>query len=185
MTFGKGMANGFSVAAVTGRREVMEVGAIDKSGSERVFLLSSTHGGEMSGLGAFIETVKIYQEEDVCRHLWNFGSQLKKQINDLAIELGIQDFFEIVGPAVSLNYVTRDPQGDVSLEYRTLFSQEMIRNGVLMPWIAQSWSHQTKELDQTLSAARSALKVYGHAIEEGLSNYLHSPAIKPVFRKFN
>ena len=29
--FGKGIANGFSVAAVAGRREVMEVGSIDKS----------------------------------------------------------------------------------------------------------------------------------------------------------
>jgi len=185
MTFGKGMANGFSVAAVTGRREVMEVGAIDKHGAERVFLLSTTHGGEMSGLGAFIETVKIYQEKDVCRHLWDFGSQLKKQMNDLAVELGIHDFFEIVGPAVSLNYITRDPQGDVSLEYRTLFNQEMIRNRVLMPWIAQSWAHNSGELDQTLSAARNALKLYSRAIEEGLASHLDSPAIKPVFRKFN
>ncbi|MDC1036188.1 glutamate-1-semialdehyde 2,1-aminomutase [Alphaproteobacteria bacterium] len=185
MTFGKGMANGFSVAAVTGRREVMGVGAIDKSGAERVFLLSSTHGGEMSGLGAFIETVKIYQEEDVCRKLWNFGAQLKKQMNELAVELGIQDFFEIAGPAISLNYITRDPHGVGSLEYRTLFSQEMIRNGVLMPWIAQSWAHKAGELDQTLSAARSALEVYGRAIEEGLGNYLDGPSIKPVFRKFN
>jgi len=185
MTFGKGMANGFSVAAVVGRKDVMEVGAIDKFGAERVFLLSTTHGGEMSGLGAFIETVKIYQEEDVCRHLWDFGSQLKNQMRDLTMELGVQDFFEIVGPAVSLNYVTRDPQGNVSLEYRTLFSQEMIRNGVLMPWIAQSWSHKSGELDQTLSAARSALRIYGRAIEEGVGNYLDSPSIKPVFRKFN
>lgn len=185
MTFGKGMANGFSVAAVTGRREVMEVGAIDKHGAERVFLLSTTHGGEMSGLGAFIETVKIYQEKDVCRHLWDFGSQLKKQMNDLAVELGIHDFFEIVGPAISLNYVTRDPQGDVSLEYRTLFNQEMIRNRVFMPWIAQSWAHKSGELDQTLGAARNALKLYSRALEEGLASHLDSPAIKPVFRKFN
>ena len=90
-----------------------------------------------------------------------------------------------MGPAISLNYVTRDRQGDVSLEYRTLFSQEMLRNGVLMPWIAQSWSHKADELDQTLSAAQSALEVYGRAIEEGVSSYLDSPAIKPVFRKFN
>ena len=185
MTFGKGMANGFSVAAVTGRREIMEVGAIDKSGAERVFLLSSTHGGEMSGLGAFVETVKIYQEEDICRHLWNFGSQLKNQVNNFAIELGVQDYFEIVGPAVSLNYLTKGPNGKLSLEYRTLFSQEMIRNGVLMPWIAQSWSHQAKELDQTLSAAYKALKIYRRAIEDGLSFYLDSPTIKPVFRRFN
>lgn len=185
MTFGKGMSNGFSVAAVTGRREVMEVGAIDNIGNERMFLLSTTHGGEMSGLGAFIETVRIYQEKDVCRHLWDFGAHLKKQMNNLAVELGIQDFFEIVGPAVSLNYVTRDPQGDVSLEYRTLFSQEMIRNGVLMPWIAQSLSHNFDELDQTLSAARNSLEIYSRALEKGISNYLDSPVIKPVFRKFN
>lgn len=185
MTFGKGMANGFSVAAVTGSREVMEVGAIDKPGAERVFLLSSTHGGEMSGLGAFMETAKIYQEEDVCRDLWNFGSQLREQLNDLAVEIGIQDYFEVVGPAVSLNYLTRDPQGDISLSYRTLFSQEMIRNKVLMPWISQSWTHQREELDQTLNAASNALKIYSRALEEGLVSHLDSPAIKPVFRKFN
>ena len=185
MTFGKGMSNGFSVAAVTGRREVMEIGAIDKPGTERVFLLSTTHGGEMSGLGAFVETVKIYQEEDVCHHLWDFGAQLKKQMNDLAVELGIKDYFEIVGPSISLNYITRDPQGDFSLEYRTLFSQEMIRNSVLMPWIAQSWSHKSGELDQTLSAARNALGIYSRALEDGLASHLDSPAIKPVFRKFN
>ena len=163
----------------------MDVGAIDKPGGERVFLLSTTHGGEMSGLGAFIETVKIYQEEGVCRHLWDFGSQLKKQMNDLAIEFGVQDFFQIVGPAVSLNYVTRDLHGNISLEYRTLFSQEMIRNRVLMPWISQSWSHQMKDLEQTLSAARHALEVYSQALDKGVSNYLESQAIKPVFRKFN
>ncbi|MEE2746383.1 MAG: glutamate-1-semialdehyde 2,1-aminomutase [Pseudomonadota bacterium] len=185
MTFGKGMANGFSIAAVVGRREVMEVGAIDKPGSERVFLLSSTHGGEMAGLGAFIETVNIYQEEDVCRKLWDFGLLLKNQVNDLAIELGIQDYFEIVGPGISLNYVTRDKFGDVCLEYRTLFSQEMLRNRVLMPWIAQSFSHNSEELDQTLCAAESALKVYVRAIEEGVDSYLDGPSIKPVFRKFN
>jgi glutamate-1-semialdehyde 2,1-aminomutase len=185
MTFGKGMANGFSVAAVTGRREVMEVGSIDKSGAERVFLLSATHGGEMSGLGAFIETVRIYQEEDVCRHLWNFGAQLKIKMNDLAIELGVADFFQVVGPAVSLNYITRDPKGEISLEYRTLFIQEMIRNGVLIPWIAQSWAHGPAELDKTLSAARVALEIYKRAIEGGLSAYLTGPAIKPVFRKYN
>jgi len=106
-------------------------------------------------------------------------------MNDLAVELGIQDFFEMVGPAISLNYVTRNPQFDVSLEYRTLFSQEMIRNGVLMPWIAQSWSHQGGELDQTLSAVRRSLEIYSRALEEGISDHLNSPAIKPVFRKFN
>ena len=174
MTFGKGMANGFSVAAVTGRREVMNIGAIDNSGAERVFLLSSTHGGEMSGLGAFIETMKIYQEENICNHLWDFGLQLKNQMNEIATEFGIQNYFYLEGPAVALNYVTKDSNGKASLEFRTLFSQEMIRNGILMPWIAQSWSHNNRELDQTLSAVRKSLEIYRRAIENGLNDYLDS-----------
>ena len=185
MTFGKGMANGFSVAAVAGRREVMEVGSIDKSKAERVFLLSSTHGGEMSGLGAFIETVNIYKESDVCRHLWTFGLQLKNGINSLVDQLGIQEYFRIEGPPVALNYIAKGPNCETSLEYRTLFNQEMIRHGVLMPWIAQSWSHNDEDLDQTLSAAKSALGVYRDAIESGISDYLDGPTVKPVFRQFN
>src|SRR3990167_8893362 len=53
-TFGKAMANGFSVSCVAGRRELMELGSIERQGRERLFLLSTTHGAEMSGLGAFV-----------------------------------------------------------------------------------------------------------------------------------
>lgn len=185
MTFGKGMANGFSVAAVTGRREVMEVGAIDKPGKERTFLLSTTHGGEMSGLGAFIETVSIYKEENVCQHLWDFGTQLKREINKIAEELGVSNHFQIIGPSICLNYLTKDAAEELSLGYRTLFNQEMVRNGVLMPWIAQSQSHTGIELDLTLSAIRSSLKIYKKALESGIHKYLQGMDIKPVFRRYN
>lgn len=68
---------------------------------------------------------------------------------------------------------------------RTLFSQEMVKNGVLMPWIAISYAHGEKELELTLKATRSALEVYKKAIEEGVNKYLVGEAIKPVFRKYN
>lgn len=184
-TFGKGMANGFSVAAVVGRREVMEVGAIDKPDAERTFLLSTTHGGEMCGLGAFIETVRIYKEEDVCRHLWTYGEQLKTGLHQIARECGIEKHFYLEGPAISLSYVTRDAADTPSMGFRTLFAQEMIRHGVLMPWIAISLAHTDVELEQTLTAARKALKVYANALSDGLASYLTGSAIKPVFRKHN
>lgn len=185
MTFGKGMANGFSVAAVTGRREVMEVGAIDKPGEERTFLLSTTHGGEMCGLGAFIETVKIYQEENVCRQLWSFGEKFKIEANRVAEELGLNDYFQIIGPNICLNYITRDRAGNVSLGFRTLFNQEMIRHGILMPWISPSLAHGNFELDQTLVALRKSLMIYRRALDVGYKNYLDGPEILPVFRKNN
>jgi glutamate-1-semialdehyde 2,1-aminomutase len=185
MTFGKGMANGFSVAAVTGRREVMEVGAIDKPGKERTFLLSSTHGGEMCGLGAFIETVKIYQEENVCRKLWSFGEKLKIEVNSVARELGLSDYFQMIGPSICLNYVTKDRVGDVSLGLRTLFNQEMIRHRVLMPWISPSLAHGNVELDQTLVALRKSLLVYREVLDVGWKERLDGPEILPIFRKIN
>lgn len=184
-TFGKGMANGFSVAAVGGRREVMEVGNIKTPGNERTFLLSTTHGGEMSGLGAFIETVNVYRQHDVCRHLWWYGQQLKDGLQELALRHGLHSHFQIDGPAISLNYITRDAAGEVSPAFRTLFSQEMIREGVLMPWIAVSLAHGVAELEMTFSAANKALAIYKKALVEGIDNYLQGPVIKPVFRKFN
>lgn len=185
MTFGKGMANGFSLAAVVGRREVMEVGAINKPGRERTFLLSTTHGGEMSPLGAFIETVNIYQEESVCKHLWTFQDKLKVEINKISEELGLKDYFQIIGPSILSNYLTKDRSGRVSLGFRTLFSQEMIRNGVLMPWITTSLAHGNKELEKTLDAVHKSLLIYREALEDGLGGHLEGPEILPVFRKNN
>src|SRR5439155_16536341 len=54
--FGKGLGNGFSIAALVGRRDVMQLGGIDHD-RERVFLLSSTHGGETHAIAAGIATV--------------------------------------------------------------------------------------------------------------------------------
>lgn len=184
-TFGKGMANGFAVAALVGRREVMEVGAINKPGQERTFLVSTTHGGEMASLAAFLETVAVYEEKGVVRHVWDYGAKLCTGLEALAREAGIAQSFQMQGSAIALNYVTFDAQGQPSLPLRTLFSQEMIRNGVLMPWIAQSFAHGESELQRTLEAARKAFAVYAQALEGGFERFLQGPAIKPVFRQFN
>lgn len=184
-TFGKGMANGFSVAALVGKRDIMQVGAINTANTERTFLLSSTHGGEMSSLGAFVECVKIYRESDVCAHLWSYGQKLRDGLTALAKERSLQNYFAMDGPAICLNYLTRDADGKPSLSFRTLFSQEMIARGVLMPWIAVSLSHGDEELAMTMDAAKGALDIYAKALEEGVEKYLRGPSVKPVFRKFN
>lgn len=184
-TFGKGMANGFSVAAMVGRRDIMDVGSISKEGAERTFLLSTTHGGEMAGLGAFIETVKVYQEKNVCEHHWTYGEKLYRGMTEIAREIGVADNFSLEGPPISMNYLTRDSNGDVSLAFRTLFAQEMAKNGVLMSWIAVSLSHQELELEITMEATRKSLQVYARALNDGIDKYLTGKAVKPVFRKYN
>lgn len=184
-TFGKGMANGFSVAALAGKREFMELGGIDKEGMERTFLVSTTHGAEMCGLGAFVKTVDVYRELGVVEHLWSYGEKLISGMNDIARGLGIEKQFHVEGYACHPNYVTRDAEGAASMELRTLFSQEMIRNGVLMPWIALSREHGDVELAMTMDAVGKSLAVYKKALENGVSGYLKGRPIRPVFRKFN
>lgn len=183
-TFGKGMANGFSVAALLGKKEIMELGGLFHE-KERTFLISTTHGAEMCGLGALSETIEVYKDLNVIDHLWAYGKKLIDGMNQIAKELGIDDFFYVEGLPVSPNYVCKDKSGNISLALRTLFSQEMIKNGVLMPWIALSYSHQQDELEITLAATQKALGVYVKALNGNIGDFLIGSSIKPVFRKFN
>jgi len=184
-TFGKAMANGFAVAALCGKKEIMKLGSIEEEGQERVFLTSTTHGAEMSALGAFIKTIEIIKRDDVINHFWNYGQKLIDGLNSLAKDAGVYEHFYAEGFACSPNYVTKDQSGNTSLAFRTLFSQEMIKNGVLMPYVAISYAHQQRELEQTLKAAKQALMVYKNALENGVEKYLQSHIIKPVFRQYN
>jgi glutamate-1-semialdehyde 2,1-aminomutase len=184
-TFGKGMANGYAISAIGGKRRIMEMGAINKPHMERTFLLSTTHGAEMTGLAAFIETVDIYKDKNVVNHLWDYGKQLKNGINQISRDLRIENYFYVEGPAICLSYVTKDLDGVGSLEMRTLFMQEMIKNGVMMPWISISLSHGNDEIIKTLDAVKNALTVYKKALDFGVGSYLMGVPIKPVFRVRN
>lgn len=184
-TFGKAMANGFAVAALGGKREIMKIGGILDEGAERVFLTSTTHGAEMSALGAFIKTVEILQRNNVIQHFWDFGGRLKNGMNDIAQNLGLSDNFYVEGFACSPNYVVKDANLNISLALRTLFAQEMIKNGVMMPYLALSYAHQDAELNFALDAVHTSLTIVKKAIEGDINEYLTSKVIKPVFRKYN
>ena len=184
-TFGKAMANGYSLAALVGRRDIMELGGIRKEGAERVFVMSATHGAEMTSLGAFLETVRIYKEADVVGHLWRYGEKLYEGLRSLSRTFDLTEYFDIQGSYIGMNYITRDVDGVVSAPMRTLFAQEMARHGVLIPWIAVSLAHGDEELRLTFAAAEKAFKVYRQALSDGWSKHLVGPPIKPVFRGRN
>jgi glutamate-1-semialdehyde 2,1-aminomutase len=184
-TFGKAMANGFSVACIAGKREIMELGSIEFEGRERVFLLSTTHGAEMCGLGAFIATIRFMQRNNVVEHLWEYGRKLTALMQRQAEAHGIENSFKVGGVPCSPYYLTLDESGAVSPALRTLFSQEMLRNGVLMPWIALSYRHDEEELAATEKAINRTFETYRLALNEGVDKYLEGPPIKPVFRKYN
>ena len=184
VTFGKGMANGFSVAAVGGRREIMELGGLNHK-DERIFLVSTTHGAEMCGLGAFRETLKVYDELKVPDRLWASGRRLVDGMNAIAADLDIRESFYVEGPSCSPAFICKDASGAVSMAHRTLFMQEMIKRGVLMPWIALCYEHSDADIDRAIAATGESLTIYKKALTDGAEAYLVGRPVKPVFRKFN
>lgn len=184
-TFGKAMANGFALAALVGRRDVMEVAAIDKPGAERTFLMSTTHGGEMPALGAFMAATRINRDEDVPGHLWRYGARIRHGLAEVAARHGLSRHVYTEGPSIALHFVTCGADGRPDLGMRTLLVQEMLRRGVLMPSIVISQAHGDTELAQTLEALDGAMSVYARALDEGTEKYLEGQPVKPVFRKHN
>ena len=98
---------------------------------------------------------------------------------------GLSEHVYTEGPAICLNYITRDRDGSASLPFRTLFAQELLRRGVMMPWIAVSQAHGDAELDLTLEALDGALSVYVRALRGKIEDFLQGPPIRPVFRTHN
>ncbi len=182
-TFGKALANGFSLSALCGRSDVMELGGY-AHGRERVFLLSTTHGAETHAMAAAIATMAFYRDHDVVGRLHVQGRRLREGVTAAAIAAGVSPQVQCVGRDCGLLYVTRDATGQSSQAFRTLFMQELIRNGVLAPSFVVSYSHDDVDIDRTIDAVAASLRTYRRALEDGVDRYLLGRPVKPVFRAF-
>jgi glutamate-1-semialdehyde 2,1-aminomutase len=183
-TFGKAMGNGFAIAALMGKREIMKLGGLDHD-QPRVFLLSTTHGAETHALAASLETIRIYREQNVVQFLWKQGERLRGLVNHSIAQNRLEGFFELIGRSANLVYATRDQDRKPSQAFRTLFMQELIRRGVIAPSFVVSFSHGDSDIDRTVEAVHEALVVYRKALDEGIQKYLDGRPVKPVNRGHN
>jgi glutamate-1-semialdehyde 2,1-aminomutase len=183
-TFGKAMGNGFSVSALVGKKEIMELGGLYHN-KERVFLLSTTFGAETHSLAAALATMKVYETEPVIQHLYRQGERLMKGVNQSVQEHHLEQYFGVLGKPCNLLYFTRDNNFQPSQPMRTLFLQEIIKHGVIAPSLVVSYSHSDDDIDRTLDAINEALYVYRKALDEGCEKYLVGQPVKPAVRKYN
>ncbi|PID96374.1 MAG: glutamate-1-semialdehyde 2,1-aminomutase [Actinomycetales bacterium] len=182
-TFGKAMANGFSVSALCGRRDIMELGGL-RTDQERVFLLSTTHGAETHGLAAAIATMNIYRSEPVIETVWERGSQLAEGLGQVLAQAGVSDQVPILGRPCALVFGTRDEQGQPSQEFRTLLMQELISRGILATSLVVGYSHTREDIERTVQAFAEAAVVYRRALDEGIGAYLRGRPVKPAMRRY-
>jgi glutamate-1-semialdehyde 2,1-aminomutase len=182
--FGKALGNGFAVSALAGKREFMRLGGLDHE-RERVFLLSTTHGGETHGLAAAIATMRVYEDQPVIAHLYAQGEKLREGLRQAAVRHGVDRYVEPMGRACALVYSTRDAAGRPCQSFRSLFMQETIRRGVLAPSLIVSYSHADADIEMTIDAIDAALAVYARALGVGPERHLTGRPSQIVYRRYN
>jgi glutamate-1-semialdehyde 2,1-aminomutase len=183
-TFGKALGNGFSVAALAGKRELMDLGGI-RHDKQRVFLLSLTNGAESGPLAAAMEIMRIYQNEPVIEHIWEQGERLCAAVRKSSEEHGLQGHVDVLGKPCCAVFTSRDQELKPSQPFRTLLLQETIKRGLIMPSLIVSYSHTDQDIDRISDIIHEALGVYRKALDEGVDKYLEGDPVKPVWRSFN
>lgn len=155
---GKALGNGYAIAAVAGRRDVMEPAA-------RMFI-SSTFWSEPLGLAAGLATLRAIQERGVCRHLWKLGAELKDRLNVAAAATGCP--VQCVGLSIhpTLRFDVEDAL--LSRQVTTLYIQEMARRGCHgYSSFYLNAAQGLAEIEETTAAAEEVFRIIAAALDAG------------------
>jgi glutamate-1-semialdehyde aminotransferase len=186
VTWGKGAGNGFSLCALTGRADVMDLGGIKQVGRPRVFLISTTHGGEAHALAAGLAVLDEYRRHDIIGHHRRLVARLAASFKSAIERHGLSGAIEAHASPWRIVFVTRDTKGAVSFGHRTLLMQEMIGRGVLFQGLfLPCFAHDDADTNQVERAFDASCQVYRLALEHGYERYLVGEPLRPVFRRYN
>jgi glutamate-1-semialdehyde 2,1-aminomutase len=175
-TFGKGLANGFPLSAVVGKRQIMKE-------MEEIFF-SGTFGGELLSLAAAKVVLERHKKYDISSSLAEKGENLKRAVEDLIRENNLQHILTLSGHPtwVFLNWTPTDKYS--INELKTFFMQEMFQRGVLiLNTHTVSLAFGAKELRIVLKAYSETLRNLAEAItSQTLNEKLLVEPLAPLFK---
>jgi glutamate-1-semialdehyde 2,1-aminomutase len=180
-TFGKGMANGFPVSALAGRRDVMRRGGFVDD-ADRVFLLSQTAGGQAWALAAMMAVIDTGERERISERLHRIGAELRRGVEEVVADAGLSAYFQLRGRDCNLVYVARDADGQPSQAFRTLVLQELVDRGILAPSFVVCAAHDPASIQQTVEAVAELMPLYQRALESGIEQVLRGRPVRPTIR---
>lgn len=139
--FAKAMSNGYPMAAVIGRKNVME--------SAQDTFISSTYWTEKIGPTAALATIKKLRDGKIHTHINKIGKMVMTGLNKVAGKYNLN--IKVLGPpsiiAFSFEY------GKDSLAIKTLFTQEMLKEGFLAGnLIYVTYAHKKEHVDKYFKA---------------------------------
>ncbi|MBX9789680.1 MAG: aminotransferase class III-fold pyridoxal phosphate-dependent enzyme [Pirellulales bacterium] len=171
----KSISNGYPMAVVAGRREVMEPSA-------RMFI-SSTYWSDTIGLRAALTTLEEIQRRDVPAGLWDFGARLQAWLNTVAAEVGLDVRCGGLAIHPHLHFAAVDDLARRKLA--TLFIQEMAKRGCHgYASFYLNAAQQDAELEQTIAAARETFAILVEGLARGsLDELLECQVQEEHFRR--
>jgi len=153
--FGKGISNGFPMAAIIGRREVMET-AQDS-------FISSTYWTDRIGPAAAIAAIKKMKSRSVYKHLILIGLKVKKGWQAVADQHGLEIEIGGIDPLGHFTFKHQQP-----LVIKTLFTQQMLEKGFLATTaFYASYAHNDDNTDKYLKAADQSFAFIKSAVDCG------------------
>ncbi len=148
LTLGKGLGNGYSIAALLGREPLRR--------AARKILFTSTYMFEAPPMRAAIATLELYDRDDVFDHLQTIGTRLRDGIVSAATTTGHSVDYS-GPPAMPTLLFVDDPQ----LERGRRFSREAAGLGVILHPVLNwflSAAHTIDDIDRTIAMAEEAFR---------------------------
>jgi glutamate-1-semialdehyde 2,1-aminomutase len=164
-TLGKAMANGFPIAAVCGRADIMDHFSTRPGGDT---YYAGTFNGNAVGCAAALATMEILEREPVHEHVFRLGERMRKGLEEITGRLGVRATVAGFG-SIFLTYFMDGPianyhdllRNDAArfIDYR----RRLIERGIFkMPANLKrnhiSCAHTETHVDKTLEACETVLK---------------------------
>ena len=116
--FAKGISNGYPMAAIIGKSQIMDV-------AQDTFI-SSTYWTERIGPVAALATIKKMRRENVQQHLKEIGKRVKQIWKEAAEQSGLDIHISGIDPLAHFDFKNDNP-----LASKTYFTQLMLERGFL------------------------------------------------------
>jgi glutamate-1-semialdehyde 2,1-aminomutase len=165
--YGKIVGGGLPLAAVAGKRDIIELANPRKKGAPDYTYMSGTLNGNPVSASAGLATIAELEKPGAYARLRAVGDRLRGGLRDIAARLGIPAQVLGNGPLANI-YFSAEPVIDYrsSLKSDSRLAQqlgsELLARGVLTNLAAKmylSLAHTDDDIDQTLQAFEDSLRV--------------------------
>lgn len=175
-TFGKGLANGYPVSAIAGKKEIMAL-------MEEVFF-SFTFGGEALSLAAAYATLSLLQKKPILQKINEQGAYLIRNLNGLISQYGAQEFASVEGYPCWSFFVLKPATWATAEELKTLFMQVMFENGIYTLGTHNlSYAHSKKDIDRLLTVYETFFGILKRVkSKENIKVFLKAKPLVPLFK---